>query len=623
MLAGTVVYLNSLGAPFIFDDQTAILNNTQIRRLWPLSGPLSPQPDTPVAGRPIVSLSFAINYALGDLEPTGYRLTNIAVHVLAALALFGLLRRALLLPSLASTFGANATNLSWVAALLWMLHPLLSETIDYVTQRTESMMGLCYFLTLYCSIRALEKPPGRWQAAAIVSCAAGMACKESMVTAPLMVALFDRVFVSPAVLRKVQRTRLYVGLAATWLLLAALMESGPRTTVGFATGVSAWTYLLNQAPTLLAYLRYAFWPRNLVLDYGVPQPLTLIDVWVPLICVVAIGAGVMVLFARRPRIGFLGVWFFVTLSPTSSIVPIATEVGADRRMYVPLAAIIVLVVLGACWLWTTRAAKRGTLVGAAAAACLCLLLAAATIERNSEYETKVSILQTTVDRHPHPRAYQMLATALYQVGRRQEAMQYLEQAKEDPVSSFMLGVELVSEGQLSRGAEELERFVRLAPTHIRALDAREALGRVYSITNQLDRAERLLTEVLRMDPRRGTAHAHLGGVFLQRGLVAEGLRHFQIAADLQPGNLDAIRQLGIAQGQSRQLDAAVATFKRAIALNPSSARDHYLLARALAAMGQLPAALPYFARAVELDPQNAEAREDLRRAEESIAAFRR
>ena len=187
---------------------------------------------------PIVNLTFAINYAADGLEVRGYRLTNLAIHLLAAVTLFGLVRRTLQLPSLAPTFGMHATNLAWVSALVWMLHPLQTEVIDYVTQRTESMMGLCYLLTMYFSVRALERHPARWQAAAVLACATGMACKESMVTAPVMVGLFDYVFVSRAMMRKVHRPRLYIGLASTWLVLAALMAPGPRTTVGFNTAVS-------------------------------------------------------------------------------------------------------------------------------------------------------------------------------------------------------------------------------------------------------------------------------------------------------------------------------------------------------------------------------------------------
>lgn len=507
VLAGTVVYANSLSAPFIFDDQTAIIENAQIRRLWPLTVPLSPPRETPVAGRPIANLTFAINYAIGGLDVRGYRLTNLAVHVLAALTLFGLMRRTLRLGSLAPAFGAHTTNLAWIAALMWMLHPLQTETIDYVTQRTESLMGLCYLLTLYCSVRALDGRHGRWQAAAVIACATGMACKESMVTAPVIVVLFDSVFVARAVLRKTHRARLYVGLACTWAVLAGLMASEPRTTVGFDTNVSGWTYLLNQAPILLTYLRLTFWPRNLVLDYGIPQPLTLADVWLPMIAVIALAIVVVVLLARRPQAGFLGAWYFITLAPTSSIIPIATEVGADRRMYLPLAGLVVLGVLGTYRAWMLRATPSRQAVGLAAALGVCVLLSAATIQRNREYESKLSILQTTVDRRPHPRSYLMLGSTLLEAGRRQEAMPYLERARDEPGASFVLGVDHISQGRLAAGADELERFLQQAPKHRQAVDARESLGRAYSVLNQLDKAAAQLTEVVRLQPGRGPAHA--------------------------------------------------------------------------------------------------------------------
>jgi tetratricopeptide (TPR) repeat protein len=618
VLAGTLVYLNSLNAPFIFDDTTAILDNQQIRQLWPLTVPLLPQRDTPVAGRPIVNLSFAVNYAAGGLDVRGYRVFNVAIHLLAALTLFGTVRRTLRLPSLAPAFGQHATNLAWVVALIWTLHPLQTEIIDYATQRTESMMGLFYLLTLYCSVRALEASPGRWQVAAIVACATGMACKESMVTAPVMVALYDWVFVGRPSLQKVQRGRLYAGLASTWLVLAALLAWGPRTTVGFATDVSAWTYLLNQAPILLDYLRLTFWPVHLVLDYGVPKPLTLGDVVLPFVIVAGLAIVVLVLLVRRPYAGFLGAWCFITLSPTSSFVPIATEVGAERRMYLPLAGLVVLVVLGAHRAWLARGSTRPALAGPAAALIVCLALAAGTVTRNREYESYVSILRTTVERRPHARANMMLGTVLLEAGRRDEAMPYLERARDEPGTSFVLGIDLIAQGRFAAGAEELERFLRLQPRHLRAIEARDALGRAYAALGQLDRAATHLGEVVREQPKRAAAHTYLGEVMLRQGRVADGLREFQIASDLQPGNPDALRLLGIAQGQSGQLDASVATFTRAIALDPLNARGHYLLGSALAASGQVKAAVPHFARAVELDPQNAQARADLQRAESYV-----
>ncbi len=480
VVAGVIVYSNSLAAPFIFDDRTAILDNQQIRQLWPLSVPLSPPNNTPVAGRPIVNLSFALSYAIGGLDPRAYRLTNLAIHMLAALTLFGLVRRTLLLPSLRTEVRGHATTLAWSAALIWALHPLPSETIDYVTQRTESMMGLFYLLTMYCSVRALDRQPARWHAAAILACAAGMACKESMLTAPVIVGLYDYVFVASPALRKIRRARLYIGLAMTWLVLAALMWPGPRDTVGLNTDVGPWSYLLNQAPMLLIYLRESFWPRNLVLDYGVPQPVTLLDVWLPLLAVVAIALLVLFLLARRPHVGFLGAWCFLTLSPTSSFVPIATEVGAERRMYLPLAGLVVLVVLCAYRAWTSRASSRNQNIGVAATVLVCLALAAGTIQRNREYHTKVSIMKVTVERRPHPRSYQMLANAYFEAGQRDEAMRYLRLAKAESDIELHAG----HRAHLRRRGRARYRRTRTVrdlgaiahPRRGRACDARERLS---------------------------------------------------------------------------------------------------------------------------------------------------
>jgi tetratricopeptide (TPR) repeat protein len=615
VIAGALVYVNSLDAPFIFDDVTAVLENQQIRQLWPLSIPLSPPRDTPLAGRPVTNLTFAINYAISGLDARGFHLTNLLIHLLASLTLFGIVRRTLRLPSLAPTFGRQSTNLAWFIALVWMLHPVQTEIIDYVTQRTESLMGLFYLLTLYSSIRALDGSAGRWHTAAILACALGMASKESMMTAPVLVALYDYVFVDRSALQKIGRRRFYLGLAATWLVLAGLLATRPRTSVGFATGVTPWTYLLNQAPMLLTYLRVSFWPRNLVLDYGIPEPLMLTDVLFPALVVVALAALVLVALVRRPRVGFAGAWFFIILSPTSSFVPIATEVGADRRLYLPLAGLIALVVLAVYRAWTTHARTWPQAVGPVAAAIVCLVLAAGTVQRNREYETTLSVIKTTVERRPHPRSNLMYGTALLQAGRRSEAMPYLDRAREDPGSGFILGIDLIAQGQYAAGATELERFIRLRPNHRNAIDAKESLGRAYSVIDRLDEAATHLNDVVRMQPGRGPSHGYLGEVLLRQGRVNDGLREFQIAADLQPGNPDALRLLGIAQGQTGHLEAAVTTLTRAVQMDPLNARGHYLLGTALAASGQVAAAIPHFARAVELNPQDAKAREDLQRAQ--------
>ena len=225
LAAGAWAYSNSFGGVFVLDDVRAIVRNPSIRTLWPLSVPLSPPSESTVAGRPVANLSFALSYAMGA-EPAPFHAGNLFIHLAAALALFGVVRRTLLSPRLRERFEAVAPWMAFAIALLWVVHPLQTAAVTYVVQRVESLMGLLYLLTLYCAIRASEGPGRRWwAAAAVVSCAAGMGTKETMVTAPVMVALWDWLFCEPEKGRPAGIRRGLVGaLAASWLLLAFLVS---------------------------------------------------------------------------------------------------------------------------------------------------------------------------------------------------------------------------------------------------------------------------------------------------------------------------------------------------------------------------------------------------------------
>jgi hypothetical protein len=98
-------------------------------------------------------------------------------------------------------------------------------------------------------------------------------------------------------------------------------------------------------------LYLAVWPRSLVLNYGWPRVVTIKDVWPGALATAASAACATIALMRWPKVGFFGAWFFITLAPASSVVPIATEVGAERRMYLPLAGLVVLAVVGAAMVW--------------------------------------------------------------------------------------------------------------------------------------------------------------------------------------------------------------------------------------------------------------------------------
>ena len=157
VFAAVVVYANSLSAPFIFDDQVAIVDNPAIRSL---SGAWSQPRNTPLAGRPVAGLTFALNFAANEVDAAAYRATNISILIACALLLFGLVRRMLALSHLHARFGGAASDLAFAVALVWVVHPLTTDAVTYITQRTESLMALCYLITLYASLRGHRGSPG-------------------------------------------------------------------------------------------------------------------------------------------------------------------------------------------------------------------------------------------------------------------------------------------------------------------------------------------------------------------------------------------------------------------------------------------------------------------------------
>ena len=625
VLAGVLVYLNALSGPFTFDDSAAIVFNDQIRRLWPLSDVLSPmRPDQPIAGRPLVSLSFAVNYALGGLSPGGYHLGNIALHILCGLLLFASVRRTLLAPRLGARFAeGSATNLAFVGALIWMVHPLQTETVDYVSARTESMMSLFYLLTMYTSIRAhASSRSAAWLVLSVLCCAMGMGCKEAMATAPLMVLLWDRTFVFES-FRDALRARglFYLGLAATWFGLAALLWFGPRAaTIGFSTDVTPWTYLLNQSLLIARYLRLAFWPRLLVFDYGTPQPLTLVQA-APSGAVVV---GLLLLTAAalvwRPAIGFLGAWFFVILAPSSSFIPIATEVGAERRMYLPLAAVVFAAVIAGylCWerwlgadkfhgpSWRASAASAGRI---AVVAIVCCALAIGSVRRNAEYQSELTLWRGVLDRWPGPRAHRNVAASLKKInGSPDEILFHMREAvRDDPQARYGLGRELFDQEKLGEAVEELQRAVRERPSDSDAAPARLLIARGLISQGRPAEAAEQLQLILKTTPGDVTALETLTGELLAQGNFDEATVFYLELLKTKPADARIWSNLGLALMKGDHADQAVRALGRAVQLDPRDGKAQGNLASLLLGQSDFAGAAAHAEVAVGLMPRDADA----------------
>lgn len=643
VIAAVVVlaFANSFAVPFLFDDRGSILGNASLDGFWSALHPPVEWGLT-VAGRPLLNLSFALNRWLGGEAAWGYHAGNVLIHLLAALALFGVVRRTLALPSLRERFAGGAPWFAAGVALVWAVHPLQTESVTYLVQRAESLVGLCVLFTLYAFLRSLDGGV-RWAVAAVAVGWLGMAAKEVMAVAPVLVLLHDRTFVAGTFAEAWRRRwKLHLALAAGWVWLGWLVfGAGVRGgSAGFATGVTAWTYALKQAEAVLHYLRLAVWPHPLVLDYGTDVVASAGAVWPQLFVIAALVGATLWALVRAPVWGFLGAWFFAVLAPTSSVIPVVTQTMAEHRTYLALAPLAVLAV----------AALRRILPGALASAAVVVVigaLALATLGRNNDYRGELALWEQTAARAPrNARAQFNTGVLLAAAGRTAEAIERFREAlalQPDYLEAHNnLGSALLKLGRADAALAHYEAALRVVPDSTKTLNnlavALLALNRPAEAQAQAERA-------LQFDPRYAEAHFNRGNALGRQGRLADAVAAFESALEFAPAHRRALINLtqalsGLGRGEEglRRLDAArksspdapelfvasgnlcfelgrvaegIGHYESAVRLAPADAGTRFNLGQLYLQAGRKADAVACFRRVLEVNPEFAPARKIL------------
>lgn len=606
-----VAYAGTFHSPFLLDDAQAILQNATILHPADLARVLSPPAFTGVSGRPLLNLTYALNYAWGGFGVAGYHAFNLAVHIAAALALFGLVRRTVASSPRTRRIAAAADDVALGGALLWALHPLVTGAVTYISERAESLMGLGYLLTFYTFVRLTQAATAgsrrRWAAASVVCCIIGAGVKEVMVTAPLLVLVFDAVFWAGGARAALRRRRAYYGalFLAGWGAVGAMLASG-RHAIGFHRSVGTGEYVFTECRAVAQYLRLAFWPHPLVFDYG---PVLALPSPAVLVCAVAIAALLAATgyaLRRTPAVGFLGVWVFVILAPTSTFVPIALQPIAESRMYLPLAAIAVGAAAAGFRLLGRRRG-RWAVLGLATA------LGGAALARNAQYRSELSIWSDTVAKRPrNPRAQDYLGNALAAAGRPAAAIPCFRAALALTPKVGRIHYDfaraLAAAGERREAAAEFARATRLDPT---ATEPGNALGAALFREGRPEAALEAFEQVLRADPANPAAHNNLGNVLLALHRTGEAQAQFAEAVRLAPNYAEAYRGLGLADLEAGDAAGARTSFESAVRLEPNDAEARLRLGNLLAMGGRVAEAMEQWRICVRLRPGDAEAHNNL------------
>ena len=441
-----------------------------------------------------------------------------------------------------------------------------------------------------------------------------MGAKEVMVSAPLIVLLYDRTFVAGS-FREAWRRRwgLHVALAATCLLLVGLVagtgwnRSGES---GFNANSTPWAYWLTQFEAVTRYLWLSVWPHPLVFEYGTFRANLSAEVALYVLVVVGLAVAVLVALWRRLVLGFLGAWFFVILAPTS-VMPGRVQMIVEHRMYLPLAAVMTLAAIG---IHATFRRRSWVMFMA-----LALGLGMLTARRNEDYRSELTIWRDTVAKRPNnERAHFNLGVVWSEMpGRLDDAIARYEEAlrlKSDYADAHNnLGLAWSQlPGRLNDAIVQYEEALRLRPDYA---ETHNNLGNAWSqLPGRLNEATAQYEEALRLRPDSAAAHNNLGLAWSRMpGRLNDAIAQYQAVLRLQPDYAVAHNNLGLAWSQMPgRLNDAAAQFAEAVRLQPDYAAARNNLGLAWSQMpGHLPDAIAQFEAALRLQPDSVEAHYNL------------
>ena len=422
------------------------------------------------------------------------------------------------------------------------MHPILTEVVTYTSTRTEGLMSFFFLLAFYCFVRATESPQQKgWAIGTVAACVLGSGCKEVMGVAPILIYLFDGLLVTGSFTAPLKRRPwLYAALVLTMTITPILVltqaDFKAKTGEGFIL-TNPWTYALTETGVILHYLRLALWPSDLTIDYqDWPLAKSIADVLPQLLCMLAIFGATVYGIARRRPAAFLGAWFFIILAPTSSFIPLRTEVAAERRMYLPLIAVVVLLV--AVFARILLAIKPVALrsVGMLLVPLLAAVLALTTWWRNADYSSAILIFSDAVAKRPNNyRAAGAKAEALRVAGRYVDAREAYQHAVDlkpwDAHYQCLLGSLLIGEGRLDEAVAHLAQSIMIDP---KLPSPRTSLGIALARRGDADGALRQYRSALAIDPKQVDALEGIADILAARGDKKEALLHLQSALRLAP-----------------------------------------------------------------------------------------
>lgn len=602
MLVTAVAYLPTLANGFVnFDDIENFLNNRAYRGLgwpqlrwmfttWNLGGLI-----------PLTWISLGFDYVIWGMDPAGYHLTSLVLHLLGSLVFYFVLLRLFRIALEPGEGNRTALRLgALVGALLFSVHPLRVESVAWITERRDVLSGLFTFLSVLAYLRAWSARTGerlerRWYLASLAFFACALLSKAMAVTLPVVLVLLDvyplrrlRAY-SRGGLRALARNLLVEKLPFGLLALACVVVSVLVARGNDAMAPLARLSLLDRLFLAVYSAAFYLWktvaPVNLSIMYQLPERLDraawpFIAAWV---CILVVSAVCLSLRRRFPALLIVWAAYLVMLAPVSGLVPVGWQMAADRYSYTPCLGWAALAGASFFIAWRRTGGGGGestrarTLV-AWTAVCLIAVLGVLTWRQVGVWRDTETLWTHALAASPSSLAHENLGE-VYQ-----------------------------DRGQFDRAAAHFEQSVRMrpgyGPGHLHLGATRAQQGRPEEAMREYEEAARLM-------PDSAVPYYNMGLALVALRRPAEAIERYRQAVKIVPAYADAHNNLGLLLAEDGKLDDGVVHLREAVALRPDSASYHSNLGLALARQGRADDALQELGRAVDLDPRNAGAHNNL------------
>ena len=599
---GIIIYSNTLHSSFHFDDTGFIVENVRIRDLANLKAIWDDW-----ASRFITFLTFAINYHFNGLDVFGYHLGNLIIHIGSSIAVFWLTLLILSTPATKDdAIAKHAPQVALFTALIFLCHPVQTESVTYIFQRASSLAGFFYILSicLYLKSRLLKEEGKRWALLYILSFASAllaMFTKENTLTLPLIILLCEFFFFE-------KRRYVYAGAFLLLLpivpILFVLSKSGISKDVEslMTTTYPEFYYFLTQIRIMMTYIRLSFIPINQNLEYDYPLTKSLLDLpfLASLLVLVIILIAAFKLFKRYRIISFSIFWFFITILPESSLIHVKKDFIFEHWLYLPLAGYSLFLASTTYQLLGKKSFKSMT----ALLLVIVMAYSALAYARNLLWKDEFTLWTDTVRKSPQkPRPYLILGEAYDAMGEHDQAISnYNKAIRLVPDNAYpynFRGIAYAAKGDYDRAILDYDRAIGFDPKFAGAYNNR---GVSYAAKGDYDRAISDYDKAIQLNPVYAETYDNRGALYLHKGNYDQAISDFTKAIQINRNDLEAYQARASIYTKTGKYDKAISDYDKVIQVNPDFEKAYYNRGTAYGYKGLYDQAISDFTHVISIKP---------------------